>query len=279
MTLSDFDQALRHKYRIEPNGSFVPGVTTVIGILEKPALVWAASGIAAKTAVEESRRKRTIVTRHRKRLSSLGKKERELGYHGTDNEVFIHYCRGEHKRQWDAKAARGTRMHEVAEKWSLDPTGPVKISVDDLKFVEALEKFHLLYRPRFHLVECIVTNPEYRYGGRFDNVVELDGPGAQGLFLGDYKTGGKYPYDVALQAEGYMNCELAQFNTDGSLAPSTSLPQLDGARTIYLGEDGNVTVLDPFAVISRDDAWTAFRSCLNLYNINQTINAALKENA
>src|ERR1035437_1759793 len=166
MTLSDFDYALRHKYRIEPNGSFVPGVTTIIGILEKPALVWAASGIAAKTAVEECRRRRTIVTRHRKRLSSLGKKERELGYHGTDNEVFIHYCRGEHKRQWDAKAARGTRVHEVAEKWSTDPSAEVQCLVEDSKYLDALEQFYKEYHPNFQLVECIVTNPEYRYGGR-----------------------------------------------------------------------------------------------------------------
>src|ERR1035437_7754638 len=159
MTLSDFDHALRHKCRGEPGGACVPGVTTIIGILEKPALVWAASQIAAKTAVEECRRRRTIVTRHRKRLSSLGKKERELGYHGTDNEVFIHYCRGEHKRQWDAKAARGTRVHEVAEQWSTDPNGEVECRVEDSKYLDALEQFYMAYKPKFRLVECIVTNP------------------------------------------------------------------------------------------------------------------------
>src|ERR1035437_3431824 len=164
MTLSDFDHALRHKCRGEPGGACVPGVTTIIGILEKPALVWAASQIAAKTAVDESRRKRTIVTRHRKRLSSLGKKERELGYHGTDNEVFIHYCRGEHKRQWDAKAARGTRVHEVAEKWTAREA--VEVLAEDSRYVDALEQFYMIYMPKFPLVECIVTNPEYRYGGR-----------------------------------------------------------------------------------------------------------------
>jgi hypothetical protein len=277
MAFSDFDQALRHKYRIEPNGSFVPGVTTIIGILDKPALKWSASGIAAETAVNESRRKRTIVARHRKRLSVLGKKERELSYNGSDHDVYVHFCRGEFDRQWRAKAARGTRVHEVAEKWSAGEA--IDVRLEDSKYVDALEQFHKEYHPKFRLVECIVTNPQYRYGGRFDGVVELDGPGTYGTYLIDYKTGGKYPYDVALQAEGYMNCELATFLIDGSLDAPCSLPELDGARTIYLGEDGNVTVSDPFAVISRADAWTAFKACLDLFNINQTINAALKEEA
>ena len=49
-TLTDLDYAMRHKYRVEPGGAFVPGVTTIIGVVDKPGLKWAASQIAAETA-------------------------------------------------------------------------------------------------------------------------------------------------------------------------------------------------------------------------------------
>ena len=279
--MTDLSDALKHRYRVEPGGEIVPGVTTIINILDKPALKWASSQIAAASAVENTRRKKAIVTRHREWLQkSRGKtdsasKKRTLGEVGTDDEVYIHWCRGEFDRQWRAKADRGTRIHDIAERWSLHPTEPVDVLLEDSKYVDALEQFHKLYKPKFLLTECIVTNAHHRYGGRFDFIAELDGPEVQGVVMGDYKSGGKYPYEVALQAEGYMNCELSTFNDDGSLGVSNPLPELVGARTVYLGDDGNVSVVDPFEKISRENAWTAFLACLELFSINKQIDAAL----
>jgi len=279
MTLSDYDQALKHKYRVEPGGEFVPGVTTVINILDKGGLKWSASGIAAQTAVDNARKKRGIVKAHRQLLSEAkgrsysAQKKRLLAETGTDNDIYVHFCRGEFDRQWRSKAERGTRVHDVAERWSRGEA--VAVLDEDSKYVDALENFHRLYKPKFQLVECIVTHGFRRYGGRFDGIVELDGPNASGLYLIDYKSGGKYPYEVALQAEGYMQCKLATFNADGSLGESKPLPELDGARTIYLGDDGNVSVFDPFEKITRQDAWTAFKNCRQLFEINKKINAAL----
>lgn len=290
-TLTDFDHALKHKYRIEPGGEFVPGVTTVINILDKGGLKWSASGIAAQTAVENSRKKRGIVNVHRQLLSEAkGKSEsaqrkRLLAETGTDNDIYIHWCRGEFDRQWKAKAARGTRVHDVAEQWSKHPTEPVDVLLEDSKFVDALELFHKRYKPKFLYTECIVTNNALfdedgnllPYGGRFDFIAELDGPEAEGVFMGDYKSGGKYPYEVALQAEGYMNAELATFNADGSLGIPKPLPELDGARTIYLEGEGNVSVSDPFEKITRGNARKAFKACRQLFEVNKVINAALDE--
>ena len=278
-TKTDFDYALQHKYRVVTGGEFVPGVTTIIGVNDKPALKWAAAAIAAEAAIENGRRKRTIVDNHRKWLcQSKGKtasseKKRTLGNAGSDNEVYAHWCRGEFDRQWRAKADRGTRVHDVAERWSRGEA--VSVPDSDIGFVNALETFHLEYLPKFHEVECIVINREHSYGGRFDAICSLHDRDTAGTYLIDYKTGGKYDYEVALQAEGYLRAKLAVFQDDGYMLEPEDMPTLDGARTIYLGEDGHVTVSDPFENISHDDAWRAFLACRELFDANKSINDKL----
>jgi hypothetical protein len=259
---------------VEPGGPTVPGVTTVLNILDKPALMWSASQIAAETALKEHRRKATIVRRHRKTLTALGKVQRELGYNGSDDEVYVHYCRGEFRRQWDSKAERGTRVHEVAEKWTKAPGEPVEVRVMDAGYVDALEAFYKEMKPTFELSEAIVlfNSDGEQYGGRFDAVAEIDG---KRLIL-DYKTGNHYESSLAMQQFAYMMANVAGYDEDGSLCSLTTM-DLDGARGIYLHEDGTYDVIDPFKNISQEQAWEGFTSCLRLYNAMKAIDAATKE--
>jgi hypothetical protein len=277
---TDRDYANDHKYRVVSGGEFVPGVTTIIGIIDKPHFKWTAAGIAATTAIENARRKKTIVKNHREwLLSSRGKtesamKKRALGQEGTDNEVFAHFCRGQFDRDWRAKAVRGNRIHQAADDWSRGM--PVDVLFEDMPFIKALEQFHRDWKPQFKLVECIVINRHFGYGGRFDAIAWLDGPDCEpGLYLIDYKTGGHYPYEVALQAEGYLRSNLAVWDDDGNLLSEEFLPEVMGCRTVYLGEDGNVSVKDPFEIISHEDAWSAFTASLELYRISNKINSLL----
>lgn len=271
--LTDYEAALRHQYRVEPGGPTVPGVTTVLNIVDKPALPWAASKIAAETALIEHSRKRTIVRRHRKTLTALGKKEREMGFNGSDDEVFIHYCRGEFRRQWDAKMERGTRVHAVAEAWTKAPGEPVDVRVEDSGFVDALEAFYRDCRPTFLHAELMVLNDIYAYGGRFDAIVEMDA----GTMLIDYKTGGHYEQSLAMQQVAYMHGSLATYDEAGALGEYKDLPKIDGARGIYLHEDGTYEVVDPFKNISQELAWEGFTSCLKLYNTVKEMDRVMKE--
>jgi len=271
--LSDLEAALRHQYRVEPGGPTVPGVTTVINIIDKPALMWSAAGIAAQTALYEHGRRRTIIRRHRKTLTALGKKEREMGFNGSDDEVFIHYCRGEFRRQWDAKMERGTRVHAVAEAWTKGES--VDVLPEDSGFVDALEAFHREMKPTFLEAELVVLNPDYSYGGRFDAICEMKG----GTFLIDYKTGGHYETSLAMQQEAYLRAGIATYSREGALDNIDPAMQgdVDGARGIYLHEDGTYGVVDPFKNISRELAWEGFRACLKLYNANKAMEVAVKE--
>ncbi len=253
MVLTDYEAALKHKYRVEPGGKFVPGVTTVIGIIDKPQLMWAASKIAAETMFDQLKGVQTWE---------------------VNRQELVNHCRGEFQRQWRSKADRGTRIHDIAERWTKGET--VDVLPEDNGFIDALELFHKHYRPNFLMTERVVVNRWMEYGGRFDAICELDGPEDQGTFLIDYKSGGEYDYEVALQSAAYLACELATYHDDGTMGECEPLPKVDGARIIYLKEDGEIVVKDPFENVSQADAIVAFDASLKLYNIHKQISKQLK---
>lgn len=288
--LTDYQNALKHKYRVVPGGEFVPGVTTVIGIIDKPAFKWTSSGIAAAFIIANGRRKRYLVPKHRKKLasykgsSSRSVKNRTLANVGTDDEIFAHLGRGEFDRQWKEKAARGNRVHDIAERWTRGEA--VEVAEGESKYVDALEQFHRDFKPVFHLTECVVLNAELGYGGRFDTIATFyrwmklspltDFEWVKdGTYLVDYKTGGEYMDSVAMQAIGYMKCQLPRYINE-SLAGFEDLPPLDGARIVYLKDDGTYSVVDPFATITEELAWDAFTACLRLWKANKEIQQLLK---
>jgi hypothetical protein len=281
--MSDYQAALKHKYRVESGGEYVPGVTSVIGIMDKPALKWASSRIAAVSLVElDPKRRAEIVIEHRAQLakpagrSESAQKKRILADEGSDDEVLIHWARGEFDRQWRAKANRGNRVHDVAEAWTRGES--VDVLDEDNGFVDSLELFHKNYSPTFDLAECVVLNADLKYGGRFDAVTSMEGPGTPaGRYLIDYKTGGEYPWDCAMQSEGYRHGRLGVYDDEGTLTGFEDLPEIDGARTIYLRVDGSLSVKDPFAIISQDDAWEAFKAARALYEINKRVEKALEQ--
>ncbi len=245
MAKTDLENALAHKYKVYSGGDFVPGVTSVIGIVDKPALKWTSAEIAARTAVEN--------------ISEM-----------RDLEDYVHHCRGEFERQWREKAKRGNRVHEVAEKWARGETAEVPLS--DEGFIVALSAFYCDHSPVTVMAERVVIHSLMHYGGRFDAIVEMDG----GRYLIDYKTGGKYPIDVAMQCAAYMKAMLANYDDEGKIGHFSRLPELDGARIIYLGEDGSYDVVDPFAVLTLDDAFSAFTHALMLYRSIKTMEKLTK---
>ena len=283
--MTDYDAALKHRYRVEPGGEYVPGVTTVLGIIDKPGLKWGASKVAAEFCVANSRRKKSLATKHRATLlaargtSQSALDKRALATNGTDDEVFVHLARGEFDRVWKAKADRGSRVHAHAEAWARGRT--VDVLDDERGYVDALAEFFDLYRPHFEMVECLVLNAEHRYGGRFDAIMTINNAPGDSLnrvrVLGDWKTGDPWPFDVALQTVAYTHGQLASYDMDGTLVGLDALPSLDGCRVIYLQPNGTVKVVDPFEKVAEDQAWEAFIAARRLYEIHKRINDSIDE--
>lgn len=247
---SDWDAALSHRYRTTHDGPTVPGVTTAINIIDKAGLKWAAAKLTAEFTYE-----------------SYGQWD---GFESVSD--FLKHCTGHFDRVWRDKAATGTRVHDVAERWTNGES--VDVSLADQGFVDALEAFHKQYQPRFLMAERVVLNESLGFGGRFDFIAELEGIGT---VLGDYKSGSKRPLEAALQASAYLHGELATYDENGALSGLQPLPKLDGARTIYLHGDGTFEVSQPFDIISQEDAWEGFQACLSLFKIHKSLTKQLKE--
>ncbi|MHB2029849.1 MAG: hypothetical protein ACYCPT_13705 [Acidimicrobiales bacterium] len=281
--LTDYEAALKHKYRAVPGGPYLPGVTSIIDVTDKPGMMWKAAELAVEAVMSNSRRKKPIVAKHRAWLltargnTEATKRKIQLGTFGTDNEVFAHWARGDFQRQWNAKAELGQRVHTVAEKWSRGED--VDVQPDEVGYVDALEAFHRDYKPKFKLVECIVVNPELEYGGRFDAISELDGPLIQGNAFLDYKTGRDYVDSLAKQFIGYMDALLASYDDAGRLLDPKPLPEVTTSVGVYLHDDGTYHLSQPFEKITQEQARRGFRACLELFKAEREIEAALKASA
>ena len=125
-------------------------------------------------------------------------------------------------------------------------------------------------------VESVVLNFWSEYGGRIDGIAEFDG----GRYLLDWKTGAHYPYEVALQMAAYLEARIAEYDEEGNLVDIGAAPlaeSVDGARVIYLCDDGTFNVVNPFEAVSQADATMAFGACLQLYKINQRIQKGIRD--
>ncbi len=283
--LTDYEAALRHRYRVEPGGEYVPGVTTVLGIIDKPGLKWGASRIAAEFTLANAGRVRSIAKKHRATLSNARgagesvRTKHDLAANGSDADVFLHYARGEFDRQWRARADLGTRIHAHAERRARGESAPQQ--ADEEPYLDALDQFYDAYAPAFSMIECLVLNEQHRYGGRFDAIMTINARPYDGsdriTVLGDWKTGSPRPVDVALQTVAYMHARPGRYDSTGALTGFMDLPPLDGCRAIYLQPSGVAGVIDPLALVSEDEAWETFIAARRLYEAHRQIAERIEE--
>lgn len=169
-----------HGYQLD--GRKVPGVTTVIGVMDKPALVnWAAEQ-SAGYAVENW-----------ERLSGLPLMERAKEIQGA-------------RFNTNKKATvRGNRIHDAGEK--LAKTGEFDVP-DELRGpVEAYAQFLDRWQIETIVAEAPVCNTDYRYAGTLDLLCSSP---LLGTILLDVKTGKSVYAETALQTAAYRFCDLMQ---------------------------------------------------------------------
>lgn len=177
----------KHRYhRIEPDGSLIriPGVTTILGVIAKPALLWWSAGAAVdhmRTVIAESR---------------------------DITEDDLENARSAHQRIAKEGADIGTIVHDTFAGWL---TGePTELPVDDdeaMAAASAIDAWIDAREPEPIAVEQIVvesTRP--LWAGRLDLVCRLP-EYPQGLVIVDLKTNrtGAYPEHV-LQNAAYAKC-------------------------------------------------------------------------
>lgn len=214
---------VRRDYR-DANGNKLPSVTTVIGLLNKPALM----GWAARIAAE--------ATAH------------AIIEGGMAKDAAVALGKIAHNRTRDHAADLGTRAHDLVERHYVD--GPPMVDVSDSDNA----KVHGAYArvvAHFDGTETTVVASEVQlvdltlgFGGTLDFVLSRGGL----MFMGDLKTG-KAAYDeVVIQLAAYrwlwnLHNPTQQINGGGLVIHSpiegecTEIPitiaQLDAGRHIF----------------------------------------------
>lgn len=186
MTEPRLKRGQHHRYYID--GIPVPGVTTIAGKLDKSnALkIWAA------------RESGSYAIEHWQELSELPLMERAQRIADA------------HKNVLSAKAAKGTRVHALADRIARGHRVEVP---DDLRGpVEAYVRFLDRWDMETVAIEAPACNTEYMYAGTFDSIVQCP---KLGTVLVDIKTNDKRVYsEVSLQLAAYRYCDIYQEQVD-----------------------------------------------------------------
>lgn len=175
-------------------------VTTLIGVLDKPALVYWSATETAKAAVTAW-----------KTWTAMAKEA------GPDEAIkWLSNARFRKPAGTTRTAAElGTAVHAAIEEYSLRGTRP---HVDDeiRPFLESFDRWAQQFQPEYQAAEVTVYSPDRGYAGTCDAFLTLDGV----RFIADYKTAREswekdgttpkraYP-EVALQLAAYRYAQLA----------------------------------------------------------------------
>lgn len=246
----------------QPGDRRLWSVTTIIGVLDKPGLLYWSAEQAALAAVSVAR---TL--------------EQRVAEDGHDEVVkWLRDARFRRPRGRLSDSALGTCAHAACEQYALTGTRP---GADDLagfvrreggaRFAGVADEVAVLDRmldrfdgwlqrfaPSYDATEVVVYSPTYGYAGQADAFLRVDGV----RLLVDYKSSRsgfdkqgrpKSPYpEAALQLAAYRHAELAavwrprrleQFRrryyllSDAERDRSVPVPETDGGAVLHLTPD------------------------------------------
>lgn len=200
-----------HRYYLD--GQPVPGVTTILGCLDKPAIPkWAAKTVAQYVADNPD----AVET-----LRSLG----ESGMVKALADVPW-------KKRDDA-ATRGTTLHDYAEALLLGE----EVDVDDelVPVIEHALQFMEDWQIEPVATESAVGSREHWYAGTADLFANYTRPdtGHMGVAIFDWKSGKALYPEYAWQLNAYAFAEFAGLNGD-----EVALPKCDAAFGVHIRADG-----------------------------------------
>ncbi len=221
------DHGNSHSYALD--GHKIPGVTTIIKVLDKPALVGWAARESAAYAIE-----------HWDKLATLPLMER------ADK---IARARFESNRR---AIVRGHRIHEFGEK--IAHGVPVEVPDEYRVPAEAYARFLDAWDMETIATETPVCHTAYRYAGTFDAVV--DSP-RLGRVMIDIKTGSGVYSETALQLAAYRYADM-MIDSAGAEVPNLNTV---GAYVAHVLPD----TVDLVPITQDDRVTGAFLYCLELY--------------
>jgi len=203
----------RGRFYLDAEGGSYWSVTTILGILPKPALpYW-----AAKKAAEYAADNQTAITELLK--------DEEGG-----RDAVVDLIKRAPWRYSEKRMDIGTHVHQAIEA---HVTGRPFPPIEDERTANLVGHFHQFladWQPTFEASEMTVFNRTQKYAGTLDAIVVIDG---QRLLL-DVKTGsGVYP-EAGMQIAMYRMAEFLEL-PDGQ---AKRMPKTDGGAVLHLHDDG-----------------------------------------
>lgn len=222
-------------YRHPKTGEEAPSITTILGVLDKPALPrWAAKEAAEYAAT------------HWPALSALPARDRVKLIKAAPWD-----------RSGDA-ASVGDRVHDAIDLAIKGNTTSAPYDLDIVPFMDAFADFTDTWRPEWVTSEFTVWNRAVGYAGTGDFIARVGGL----LVLGDHKTGkGVYP-EAALQLHALAHAE-AVVRPDGTEDP---LPEIDRLAVLHLRPHQ----WELIEVHRTPETWAAFQYAARLHAWKRT---------
>lgn len=227
-----------HLYYFNGAGPW-PGVTTITGVLDKPALTrWHREQVAI-AAIENA--ERLVADR------DSGNVDAAVAY------LLAIRTEGTNSRE------RGTRIHAAME--SILRREPVSVEDRDMPAIVGARTWLNEHHVRPIEVEAFLINETLGYGGTCDLIAEIDGE----TWILDWKTSksvawpnGNVYDEMRLQLAAYSRAEFIGKIGDPERYP---VPPITRFGILHVTDGG--TRLFPTDVTDAD--WTAFRACLWLH--------------
>jgi hypothetical protein len=226
----EFDEK-RHVYRV--NGKTVPGVTGILGVINKPALVpWAVKMCGeylAKTLKPGTQLDEVEIARL---VTDMKRRYRDVTAEAADIGTHVH--------RWAEQHAKGENP-----PWPVNPQ--VRSGVE--AYCAWLEAHHV--EPIF--VERKIYSQGYQYAGTVDLVAKIDGR----LCVADFKTSSGLYDEMRLQLAAYQHAIWEETDMD-----------IEARYVLRFPKDGGQFEAHELENFPRD--FGAFRAALEL---SRTLNA------
>ena len=229
-----------HRYTLD--GDSVPGVTTIIGVLDKPALPKWAAGMVAE-----------FVADNEEDIAAL----RRMG-----RNPMVFALKGMPWQKRDDAGARGTTFHDFAERIARGEE--VEVPPEQVGMVEAALQFMEDWHIEPVLIEQAVASREYKWAGKLDLIADCEAPNEAGStatpFKGraifDWKSGKRIYTSAAFQLNAYAHAEF--YGENGDEHPLADLG-IEAAYGVHIRDDGydvyplefGPAIYDEFLVIRR----------------------------
>lgn len=208
-----------HKYYLDGQGPF-PSVTTVLNVIDKPALVAWAKRETAECAV-----------RNWELLDGM----RTVG----GDRMMVEWLKGIPDYQRDTAANRGSRVHAAAD--ALVRGVPIDLPPEEMPFLDAYRRFLADYDVRIVAAELMVFGGFLAgrpYGGTLDLIADLTNPlepeplePAQERWLIDLKTSSGTYRETALQLAPYG---MAEFGVVPGRGDRYTIPAVDRYGVLHI---------------------------------------------